>query len=69
MSTDSSTQRKHRPCKHLRSKEMFYDTGETAEKEYGSGTFWCEHTNQCLGSDGGPADDEDCGPDRNCYAR
>lgn len=67
MSTDSSNQRNHRPCKHLRSKEMFYDTGETPQQ--GSGTFWCEHTSQCLGSDGVAVADEDCGPSRDCYER
>ncbi len=69
MSTDSSNQRNHRPCRYLRSKEMFYDTGETPGEEHGSGLFWCEHTNQCLGPDGHPVADEDCGPERNCYQR
>jgi hypothetical protein len=65
MSNDS--QGNHRPCRHLRSKEMFYDTGTPSGESHGSGIFWCTHTANCLGPDGTPASDEDCGPDRNCY--
>ena len=58
----------HRPCcKHLRSKEMFYNTGTPLADRSGSGIFWCAHSQHCLGPDGAPATDEDCRPGRTCY--
>ncbi len=67
MSQDSWHQLKNRPCKHLRSKEMFYDTGIPLEDRSGSGIFWCVHTHHCLGPDGVPATSDDCQADRGCY--
>ena len=58
----------HRPCKHLRSKEMFYDAGGDAHIDDGtSGIFWCMHSQNCLGPDGLPASDEDCDRNRACF--
>ncbi|MHC4405672.1 MAG: hypothetical protein ACYTG0_38995 [Planctomycetota bacterium] len=65
MSTDPG----NRPCRHLRAKEMFYDTGAAPEDDSGSGIFWCGHTQNCLGPDERPASTDDCGPDRHCYER
>ena len=59
----------HRPCRHLRSKEMFYDSGTPPGESHQSGIFWCTHTANCLGPDNRPASGEDCGLDRNCYER
>ena len=67
MSTDLWNQRNSQPCRHLRSKEMFYDTGTPQEEQSTSGDFWCTHTSRCLGPDDKPASDEDCGPERSCY--
>ena len=67
MSADSWEQLNNRRCRHLQSKEMFYDTGTPPEDRSGSGIFWCGRTNQCLGPDSKPVDDEDCGPERSCY--
>ncbi len=65
-------------CKHLRSKEMFYQS-ETAARAAGStgcagedddlssGLFWCMHSQNCLGPDGRTAGDEECLPGRSCY--
>ena len=72
MSDEKLTLLNKRPCKHLRSKEMFYDTGDqTQADEYASGIFWCMHSDNCLGPDGLPADDEDCAPasNRECLER
>ena len=66
MSSDPSSPLNTRPCKHLRSREMFYDTGAVGEQS-ASGIFWCTHTHHCLGPDGEPATDELCRPDRGCY--
>ena len=58
----------NRPCKHLRSKEMFYDVGSDPQDDDGaSGIFWCTHSENCLGPDGRPADDEDCSSHRECF--
>jgi hypothetical protein len=67
MSTDSWNRLNNRPCRHLRSKEMFYDSAAPPDERSGSGIFWCHRTTQCLGPDGKPVDDEDCRTDRGCY--
>ena len=67
MSMDPWEEFNNQPCRHLRSKEMFYDTGVSLEERSGSGIFWCTKTSQCLGPDRKPASDDDCGPDRRCY--
>jgi len=55
-------------CRHLRSKEMFIDIGqESALSNYGSGIFWCVHTQNCLGPDAEAADPASCKPGRSCY--
>ena len=67
MSTDPWKQLDNQPCRHLRSKEMFYDSGESPDDSDGSGMFWCDHTSNCLGPDGKPAGAEDCAPPRDCF--
>ena len=68
MSTELPNPCGHKPCKHLRSREMFYDTSnDGAVDDYASGIFWCANTETCLGPDGTPADDESCGKDRACH--
>ncbi len=67
MSTDPGSQLDNQPCKHLRSKEMFYDTAAPPDQQHGSGIFWCTRTDNCLGSDGKPAADDECDPQRECY--
>jgi hypothetical protein len=67
MSQDPWNALNKRPCKHLRSKEMFYDNGIPLEERSGSGIFWCQHTQNCLGPDHRPVDREECGPDRGCF--
>ncbi|MHC4996523.1 MAG: hypothetical protein ACYTGQ_15870 [Planctomycetota bacterium] len=54
-------------CKHLRSKEMFYETDSNEDDMYCSGIFWCARTEKALGPDVKPASDEDCGADRDCF--
>ncbi len=53
-------------CRCLRSKEMFIDVDSRAPS-FGSGIFWCIHTQNCLGPDGQVADLESCKPGRACY--
>ena len=54
-------------CKHLRSKEMFYQSETAEDQDFASGLFWCTHSQNCLGPDGRAAGDEECLPGRSCY--
>jgi hypothetical protein len=67
MTDDPWAELKLARCKHLRSKEMFYDNGTPIEQRGGSGIFWCMHTHHCLGPDSRPASDEDCHSGRPCH--
>ncbi len=67
MSDDPWTRLRVRPCRHLCSKEMFYDYGVPLEERGGSGVFWCSHTHNCLGPDGTMVAREECSPERSCY--
>jgi hypothetical protein len=67
MSEDRWNQLKPRSCKHLRCKEMFYETGTPLEDRCGSGIFWCGHTHKGLGPDGSPVSQKECVPNRECY--
>ncbi len=67
MATEHWNQLKKRCCKHLRSREMFYDSDTADDEAYSSGLFWCAHTENCLGPDGQACGDEECGGDRGCH--
>ncbi len=55
-------------CRCLRSKEMFIEVqGESNYPHFGSGIFWCVHTQNCLGPDGQVAEPASCKPGRSCY--
>lgn len=56
------------PCRNLRSKEMYYDNGNTSV-ERGSGIYWCSHTHQCLGPDNSTVSPDDCQSHRDCFER
>ena len=58
---------RERPCRCLRAKEMFYDTGIPLEERLGSGIFWCSQTHTCMGPDDLVVALEECGPSRQCY--
>jgi hypothetical protein len=69
MSDDPWERLRERPCRFLRSKEMFYDNGIPVEERGSSGIFWCGQTYKCLGPDGTMVSNEECGPQRSCYER
>jgi hypothetical protein len=58
---------RERHCRHLRSKEMFYDNGIPLEDRGSSGVFWCGETFKCFGPDNANVSMEECGPHRVCY--
>ena len=55
------------PCQYLRSKEMYHSSGGSDEDLFASGSCWCSKSQEDIGPDGGPADAEECTPDRKCY--
>lgn len=56
------------PCRLLRCKEMFIDTGDTFDiRNTGSGIYWCSHTQTCLGPDGQVAEPDNCKAGRGCF--
>jgi hypothetical protein len=55
-------------CRRLRCKEMFVEIETPLHPaQSGSGIYWCNHTQNCLGPDGEVADVENCKPGRTCY--
>ena len=55
------------PCRHLRSKEMYYQSPGQPEDEFSSGIYWCVKTQENTGPDGKSCDKCECGPERACY--
>ena len=55
------------PCRHLRCKEMFYQSPGQPEDEFSSGIYWCVKTQENLGPDGQSCGKCECGPERACY--
>jgi hypothetical protein len=55
-------------CRLLRSKWMFIEAEPDPTVPRGdSSIYWCVHTQNCLGPDGGVANLENCQPGRACY--
>lgn len=58
----------HERCRLLRSKWMFIEAEPDPTVPHGdSSVYWCVHTQNCLGPDGGVANLENCKPSRACY--
>jgi hypothetical protein len=55
------------PCRHLRSKEMYYQDYGAPDDEFSSGIFWCGKTQENFGPDGHPCSKGDCSGERTCY--
>lgn len=55
-----------KPCKCLRSKEMFYKDA-SQEDVFASGYVWCQHTQDVIGADGAVASPEECIAGRKCF--
>lgn len=55
-------------CRCLRTKGMFIDSEpDPAVPNPKDENFWCIHTQNLLGPDGGLAEPERCRPGRECY--
>ncbi len=55
------------PCRHLRNKEMFYQSPGQEDDEFSSGVYWCGKTQEAFGPDGQPAGKAECCPSRSCF--
>ena len=55
------------PCKHLRSKEMFYQNASEETDEFSSGVFWCLKTHEGFGPDGQTVGKSECCQGRSCF--
>jgi len=57
----------HLPCRHLRSKEMHYQTPGQEDDEFSSGIHWCAKTQEAFGPDNEAAGKRECCIGRGCY--
>lgn len=55
------------PCRHLRSKEMYYQPYAAPEDEFSSGVYWCGKTLENYGPDGEPCSRGQCRAQRACF--
>lgn len=55
------------PCRHLRSKEMYYQDYGAPDDEFSSGIYWCGKTQENFGPDGAPCGKGECSGERTCY--
>jgi len=55
------------PCKHIRSKEMYYQSSTDENDPFSSGMFWCARTHESFGPDGEPVERAECKADRRCF--
>ncbi|MEW6159914.1 MAG: hypothetical protein AB1813_20985 [Verrucomicrobiota bacterium] len=55
------------PCRHMCSKEMYYEPYGAGDDQYSSGIYWCMKTQENFGPDGQPVSKNDCCPGRTCY--
>ena len=54
-------------CKHILSKEMFYDVPRVETPDYSARIYWCGHTQLPLGPDNKVCDMSNCQPGRGCF--
>ena len=54
------------PCRHLRSKEMYYQSPDQLDDEFSSGVYWCGKTQENFGPDGEPCGKSECCSGRTC---
>jgi len=55
------------PCKHIRSKEMYYEAPSGGGDGFSSGMYWCARTNETFGPDGQPVERQECKAGRSCF--
>ena len=55
------------PCRHLRSKEMYYQSAGQEDDAFSSGVYWCIQTHEAFGPDGQPCGKKECCAGRSCH--
>jgi hypothetical protein len=55
------------PCRHLRSKEMYYQPLGQEDDQFSSGLFWCNRTHESIGPDGENVSKGQCCVGRSCF--
>ena len=60
---------KNGQCKHILSKEMFYDVPRVVAPDYAARIYWCQHTQLPLGPDNKVCGMDSCKPGRSCFAQ
>ena len=54
-------------CRHIRSKEMFYQIERPDAPNYSARLYWCQHTQIPLGPDQDPCEMGTCNGKRSCF--
>jgi len=67
MSTHDASSQLQLPCRHLRSKEMYYQGTTEEDEQFASGLYWCAKTHESFGPDSQPVDKTQCCQGRECY--
>jgi hypothetical protein len=65
--SDSETQQPQLPCRHIRSKEMYYQGFTQEDDQFSSGLYWCTKTHESFGPDGQPVGKTECCHARTCF--
>jgi hypothetical protein len=56
-------------CRHIRSKEMFYQIERLDPPNYAGRNYWCSHTQLPLGPDNKSCEMATCNDERPCFER
>jgi hypothetical protein len=68
MNNSNSAPKFEAPCRHLRSKEMYYQPLSQQDDEFSSGLYWCNKTQESFGPDGDCVSKEKCCAARACFS-
>ena len=67
MSNSEATSNFQLPCRHLRSKEMYYQALGQEDDQFSSGQYWCTKTHENFGPDGVSVNKTECCAGRACF--
>ena len=67
MNSPENSAKLQAPCRHLRSKEMYYQSPGQEDDEFSSGVYWCTATHEPVGPDNQPCGKKECCAGRNCF--
>jgi len=67
MPTEQETFNLSLPCRHLRSKEMYYESTGQEDNPFSNAIYWCTQTQENFGPDGLPCGKTECCAGRVCH--